>query len=62
MKNISRILVFLFLLPVMLLAKENNPPSPGTYKLIIEGFDWGPHVQKIVLDMGESVKEVQGGD
>ena len=62
MKNISRILVFIFLLPVMLLAKENFPPSPGTYKLIIEGFDWGPHVQKIVLDMGEPIKEVQAGD
>lgn len=62
MKKISKILVFVFLLPLILLAKENNPPASGNYKLIIEGFDWGPHVQKIVLELGESTKEINGGD
>lgn len=29
----------------------------GTYTLIIEGFDWGPGVNKVVLSLGQEVSE-----
>ena len=32
--------------------------SQGTYTLVVEGFDWGPAVNKVVLSMGETVSSV----
>jgi len=32
-------------------------PFSGEYTLVIEGFDWGPAVNKVILSMGEPVKE-----
>ena len=34
---------------------ERFAPFAGEYKLVIEGFDWGPAVNKVVLNLGESV-------
>lgn len=63
--NLSKIPVFLslFLASFLLNAKElpENPkteissPFAGEYKLVIEGFDWGPAVNKVILNMGETV-------
>ncbi|MBC2838998.1 prolyl oligopeptidase family serine peptidase [Robiginitalea sp. SC105] len=49
----------------MLLAFTNawsQSATPGTYSLVVEGFDWGPAVNKVVLDMGESLSEPPGGE
>jgi predicted peptidase len=37
--------------------KEVPPPFSGEYTLVIEGFDWGPAVNKVILHLGETVKE-----
>ena len=34
----------------------------GDYKLVIEGFDWGPAVSKVILSMGETVSSVKASD
>ncbi len=62
MKKILQLSLWMFLLPMILLAKEINPPTEGTYKLVIEGFDWGPAVNKVVLSLDQSVKEVNASD
>jgi poly(3-hydroxybutyrate) depolymerase len=42
--------------------KEHLQPFAGDYKLVIEGFDWGPAVNKVVLNMGESVSAVKASE
>ena len=34
----------------------------GTYVLVVEGFDWGPGVSKVILSMGETVSRVNPKD
>lgn len=34
---------------------ENIAPFAGEYKSVVEGFDWGPAVNKVILNLGESV-------
>jgi predicted esterase len=44
------------------IAKEydkNTPAVQGDYKWVVEGFDWGPAVNKVILSLGEKVKEAQ---
>lgn len=63
--NLSKLLLFLplFFASVFLNAKalsdhlktEISTPFAGEYKLVIEGFDWGPAVNKVILNMGETV-------
>ena len=36
--------------------------SAGEYSLVVEGFDWGPAVNKVVLHMGETLTEVPAGN
>lgn len=36
--------------------------NPGSYTLVVEGFDWGPSVSKVVLHDVESIKERGGAD
>jgi poly(3-hydroxybutyrate) depolymerase len=38
---------------------DHQQPFAGEYKLVIEGFDWGPAVNKVVLNMGEAVSAVK---
>ena len=36
--------------------------NPGSYTLVVEGFDWGPSVSKVVLHDVESIRERGGAD
>jgi poly(3-hydroxybutyrate) depolymerase len=42
-------------------AKENNKntPASGDYRWVVEGFDWGPAVNKVIISLGEKVKEAK---
>ena len=44
--------------------KEQDPVSfeSGSYNLVIEGFDWGPAVSKVILHVGKEVGSVGPGD
>lgn len=46
-----------------LFANENTHPNmnafAGNYSIIVEGYDWGPAVNKVILSMSETVKEAK---
>lgn len=56
MKITSLLTAFLFSTFSGILAQQS-----GTYNLIVEGFDWGPAVNKIVLKLGEPLVKVPEG-
>ena len=43
---------------VLAISVEND----GEYSIIIEGFDWGPAVSKVILSLDESVSAIDAGD
>lgn len=66
MKKLCWLLMSLFLFSPLLvsatnfsdpLSEEKSMPFAGDYTLVIEGFDWGPAVNKVILNLGEPVKE-----
>ena len=62
MKKTVRIILLLLTLPLLVWAKNDNPPSTGKYKLVIEGFDWGPAVSKVILHDANPTKETSAAD
>lgn len=71
MNNIKLLLVIqLFFSSGILEAKEfpNQPldetshPAAGEYKLVIEGFDWGPAVNKVILSLDAAVGYADAND
>ncbi|MFC0263800.1 prolyl oligopeptidase family serine peptidase [Fontibacter flavus] len=40
-------------------SKFENKAFTGDYRWVVEGFDWGPAVNKVILSLGETVKNVQ---
>lgn len=62
MKKTLKLIVFLFALPLLVLAKNENPPAPSKYKLVIEGFDWGPAVSKVILPVNQAPKDLNLAD
>ncbi|WP_297337082.1 prolyl oligopeptidase family serine peptidase [Algoriphagus sp.] len=46
------------LLPFLVHAEA----SPGTYKLVIAGFDWGPAVQKVIISPEEKLENTAASD
>ena len=71
MKNTLFTLLILVLthIPLSLLAKEVateklpiTTTQGGEYTMIIEGYDWGPAVSRIVLSMGEEVANHSAGN
>lgn len=48
----SFIILFLLLANVSYARVDNSPPAaPGEYILVVEGYDWGPAVNKVILQM-----------
>lgn len=41
---------------------ESVAPFAGEYKLVVEGFDWGPAINKVVLSLGETVTSADASD
>ncbi len=71
MKNPFLIALILVLthLPLSLLSKDSPVENfsgtliqGGEYTLIIEGYDWGPAVSRVVLSMGEQLTTANAGD
>ncbi len=52
--------ILLICLSITLAIGQNK--SAGGYTLIVEGFDWGPAVNKVVLSMSETVSDVDADD
>ncbi len=51
----------LFFVSLLLLAFRPAAQQPGSYTLVVEGFDWGPAVNKIVLGLEETVEAAPEG-
>ena len=43
-------------------AKANTPKPTGSYRQVIEGFDWGPAVNKVILSLDDTTSYVNPGD
>lgn len=56
MKNHFLTALFLLLFAGVLTAQQ-----PNSYALVVEGFDWGPAVNKVVLDLGETTDAAPEG-
>ncbi|MFK7980636.1 MAG: glycoside hydrolase family 3 N-terminal domain-containing protein, partial [Saprospiraceae bacterium] len=41
-------------------TRQNN--QLGTYTLVVEGYDWGPAANKVILNLAETVSSVQKDD
>ena len=66
-KILSIVFFLLLLQPISLVANElssseNKEVYKENYTLIIEGFDWGPAVKKVVLPMSEIITEIKATD
>lgn len=60
MKN-SNLLLWIALLAFSVSGLRAATPAPGgEYTLVVEGYDWGPAVSKIILSLDESVNSVDG--
>jgi predicted esterase len=75
MRNLkSRLVPVAFLLlamignPLMARGPSGDPASPseipsgGSYTLVVDGYDWGACVSKVILDMSEAQNGVNAGD
>lgn len=57
-----------FLITICIAGKTPIPFKPiqetanGNYTLVVEGFDWGAAVSKVILSTGDSLSEVNGAD
>lgn len=59
--------VLLAAIPLLALFAKENPKSKttsfaGNYVIVVEGYDWGPAVSKVILSMEETVIETKSGD
>jgi poly(3-hydroxybutyrate) depolymerase len=53
-KKAIRFIICVYFLATGLLAKANNnipQAAPGEYTIVVEGYDWGPAVSKIILQL-----------
>jgi poly(3-hydroxybutyrate) depolymerase len=62
MKKYFNFLFLFLLISALSFRVVGKTPNPGTYKLVVEGFDWGPAVNKVILANDEAVKDVNAGD
>ncbi|MDG1570848.1 prolyl oligopeptidase family serine peptidase [Robiginitalea sp. M366] len=61
MKSLYSSLLFILLLTTSILPAQTQAEPSGGYALIVEGFDWGPAVNKIVLDFEATLDSVPPG-
>lgn len=62
MKKVIPLFLFFITLSLLVLAKNENPLAPSKYKLVIEGFDWGPAVSKVILPVNQAPKDLNLAD
>jgi predicted esterase len=43
-------------------GREQDRQGRGEYRIVVEGYDWGAAVSKVVLSLGESVSAASPGD
>lgn len=48
MASLTKVIYFAFLY-ALLLVNTSNAQSSSDYTLVVEGYDWGPAVSKVIL-------------
>jgi len=43
-------------------TQDSSPASRGTYTVVVEGYDWGPGVGRVILNLDHSVSSAKAGD
>ncbi len=43
-------------------AQKEYPKSTGEYKLVVEGFDWGPAVNKVIIALDDTTSHINSSD
>lgn len=58
--------IFIFFIVALIVSLNGvfatSPPSDGDYGVVIEGFDWGPAVNKVILSLEEPVSTANWND
>jgi predicted esterase len=63
MRKITSLIVLCFtLFSVVLFAQKSYPKSTGEYKQVVEGFDWGPAVNKVILSLDDTTSRLNISD
>jgi predicted peptidase len=63
MRKFKSFLFLSFILfSVALHAQKGYPKSTGEYKQVVEGFDWGPAVNKVILSLDDTTSKINGTD
>ncbi len=44
------------------MAADPNKDVEGNYTLVLEGYDWGPAVKKVILTMSDTISELKATD
>lgn len=62
MRKIALVLLCFILFDFVVSAQKNYPKSTGEYKQVVEGFDWGPAVNKVILSLDDTTSQVNSTD
>ena len=60
--NLSFFVIAITLVTLFSCGKSGQQSTNNEYTVVIEGYDWGPAVSKVILPMGETVESVNMGD
>jgi len=61
-KFISFLFLSFILFSIAVSAQKSYPKSTGEYKYVVEGFDWGPAVNKVILSLDDTTSKVNVSD
>jgi predicted peptidase len=63
MRKFNSFLFLSFILfSITVSAQKGYPKSTGDYKYVVEGFDWGPAVNKVILSLDDTTSKVNAND
>ncbi len=63
MKNLNSFILLWILFSVSALYAQQNTGKPtGSYKQVVEGFDWGPAVNKVILNLDDTTSTTSQND
>ena len=63
MRKFNSFLFLPFILfSVAVSAQKSYPKSTGEYKYVVEGYDWGPAVNKVILSLDDTTSKVNATD
>ena len=55
---LNNLLVFSLMFLMIQQVRTQENPDTGTYNIIIEGYDWGPAVNKVIIELDSKVNTV----